>query len=66
MSEAKYIIDCCGVVDKWEAFFESISGSRTVYFQVWRPVTAGSSTMDLVGQNSFTVCKYLLILLNLN
>jgi hypothetical protein len=22
--------------------------------------------MDLVGQNSFTVCKYLLILLNLN
>ncbi|XP_060585336.1 cadherin-23-like [Ruditapes philippinarum] len=57
MSDDKYIIDfdCCGVVDKWEARFYNVSGTRTVYFQVWRPVTAGSSTMELVGQNSMTV-----------
>jgi hypothetical protein len=58
MSDDKYIIGCCGVVDKWEARFYNVSGTRTVYFQVWRPDTAGSSTMELVGQNSMTVCRY--------
>lgn len=55
MGEVNYIVDCCGVVTNWEAYFSGVSGTRTIYFQVWRQ-TAGT-TYKLVGQNVGTVCK---------
>ena len=55
MSETTYIIDCCGIIDQWEAEFDNIVGTRTVYFQVWRPVSG--DVYELVGQNEGTVCK---------
>ncbi|XP_052820078.1 cadherin-23-like [Mya arenaria] len=53
MNEPNYVIDCCGVVDKWEAYFDNVNTARTVYFQVWRP-TSGDS-FQLVGQNDISV-----------
>ncbi|XP_060582708.1 protocadherin-like wing polarity protein stan [Ruditapes philippinarum] len=50
---AVYTIDCCGIVSGWEAVFQGVAGSRTVYFQVWRHETA--SSYRLIGQNSVTV-----------
>ena len=57
MGDSDYIVDCCGIVDRWEAEFDEVSGSRTIYFQVWRQTTGTS--YELVGQNSMTVSKYL-------
>ncbi|XP_045159272.2 cadherin-23-like [Mercenaria mercenaria] len=53
MSDSNNIVDCCGIVDRWQANFGGVSGSRTIFFQVWR-LTSGS-TYELVGQNSKTV-----------
>ncbi|XP_052820080.1 cadherin-23-like [Mya arenaria] len=53
MNEPNYVIDCCGVVEKWEAFFDNVNTARTVYFQIWRP-TSGDS-FQLVGQNAISV-----------
>ncbi|XP_045187476.2 cadherin-23-like [Mercenaria mercenaria] len=53
MSDSDYIVDCCGIVDRWQANFDGVSGSRTIFFQVWR-LTSGS-TYELVGQNTKTV-----------
>jgi len=34
MNEARYIINCCGVITGWEAFFKNVASTRTIYFQV--------------------------------
>lgn len=53
-----YPIKCCGVVKKWNALIAKDNDVQTslpvtIYFQIWRPVTANQYT--LVGQNQF--CK---------
>ncbi|KAL4229501.1 hypothetical protein ACF0H5_012541 [Mactra antiquata] len=53
MGDSNYIIDCCGIVDRWTANFDGTSGSHTVYFQIWRP--SSGSSYELVGQNSMSV-----------
>ncbi|XP_052820085.1 cadherin-23-like [Mya arenaria] len=53
MNDPNYVINCCGVVDNWEAYFDNVNTARTVYFQVWRP-TSGDS-FQLVGQNAVSV-----------
>ena len=55
MGHSSWIIDCCGLIDKWQANFDNVGGSRTIYFQVWRP-TSGNE-LELVGENAYTVCK---------
>ena len=57
MGETSYIINCCGIVTGWEAFFDNVAGTRTVYFQIWRPVSG--DTYELVGENDFSVSKKL-------
>lgn len=54
VTDNKFTIDCCGVTKSWEAYFDNISGSRTVYFQIWRPPTSGT-TYTMVGEYGFTV-----------
>jgi len=34
MNEAQYIIDCCGVVTGWKAFFDNVASTRNILFQV--------------------------------
>lgn len=56
MSHDDYVVDCCGVVDEWKVKYAGVSGTRTIYFQLWRQTTA--DVYELVGQNSESVSKY--------
>ncbi|KAH3750872.1 hypothetical protein DPMN_185408 [Dreissena polymorpha] len=56
MNDEDLIIDCCGVIHRWDVTVEGVpAGTTPIYFQVWRPTAAGGNSYELVGQNVETV-----------
>ncbi|KAL3857781.1 hypothetical protein ACJMK2_012417 [Sinanodonta woodiana] len=49
IDSTSYDFNCCGVIEKWEAF---LNRTGTISYQVWRPISG--STYKLVGENLWT------------
>ncbi|KAJ8321600.1 hypothetical protein KUTeg_000071 [Tegillarca granosa] len=50
MDHTDFTISCCGIIDSWEFYAKSNTG--TVYLQAWR---SSGGTYNLVGENAYAV-----------